>query len=171
MEASQEEADSGAVDFCTPAPSAARRRRLPCRAVDQAPPPTLPTWAPKKHGDATKDLSAFEKRLICKVQDSLAAMLKEEDSPLLKNEEWPHSNQSNPLVGVVSHLCGSVQSAVSRCVAEASRTGGVLRSAAEGGRKKERPYGDYGEERRAGEWVALRRTAKAHCGRPQVWNG
>ena len=66
MEASKEEVESGAVAFCTPAPSAAKRRRLPSRAVDPVPPPTRPTWEPQKHGNARKDLSAFEKGLYAK---------------------------------------------------------------------------------------------------------
>ena len=61
-------------------------------------------------------------------------MLKQEVSPLLKNDEGFRTNPMSPIRKIVRQLFGVCQSAVSRCVAEASRTGGVMRSAAEGGR-------------------------------------
>ena len=76
--------------------------------------------------------------LICKVHDALAAMLASEASPLLKNAEWFRANRSGPMGKIVSQLCGVGQTTVSNCIAEASKSGGVLRSSATcGGEKKD----------------------------------
>ena len=137
--ASREDADASAFAFCTPAPSTAKRRRPSGRSGNLGTPAPRPEWAPAKNSNSRKDLSAFEKRTIRKVRDDLESMLKEDESPLHRNADWFRANPGGPLRKMVSQLCGVGQTAVSRCLSEASKSGGVLRSSAPGGRKKKDP--------------------------------
>ena len=145
--ASREDVEAGAVDFCTPAPSTAKRRRTSGRSAGPDQPVPRPVWAPAKNSNSRNDLSAFEKRMICKVREALESMLKDDESPLRRNADWFRPNPGGPLRRIVSQLCGVGQTAVSRCLSEAPRSGGVLRPSAPGGRKKERPDGDKNEGR------------------------
>ena len=137
--ASREDVEAGAVAFYTPAPSTAKRRRASGRSADPAHPAPRPVWGPAKNSNSRKDLSAFEKRMICKVHDALGPMLKEEESPLRRNAGWFRASPGGPLRKIVSQLCGVGETDVSRSPSEASKSGGVLRPPAPGGRKKKDP--------------------------------
>ena len=99
------EAELGGVAFCTPAPSNVNRRRKAGAAGTQTNPPPRPEWETQKPERSRKGLSAFEKRMICKAHDSMAAMLNNEDSPLLKNGQLPRDNPSGAMRQIVIQLC------------------------------------------------------------------
>ena len=82
-----------------------------------------------------------KKRAICKEHGSPEAMLKKDTSPLRRGAAWVRGNSSGPTRKIVSQLFGVGQTAASSCVAEASGSGGVLRSSAPGGSKKKVPMG------------------------------
>ena len=144
--ATREDVELGAVALCTPAPSSAKRRRMGCFTGNLETQPPRPDWAPEKHGKSRKELSAFGKRLICKVHDALTAILANDDSPLLKNTERPRANRRGAMGEIASQLFGVGQTTVSNCTAEASKRGGgfALLGCMRG--KEERPKRDNDEK-------------------------
>ena len=72
--ATREDVEAGAIAFCTPATGSAPRRRPAGSAEHPDQPAPRPEWEPTANSNSSNDISAFEKRMICKVRDSLSTI-------------------------------------------------------------------------------------------------
>ena len=126
-----------AVGFPKLAPSSAKRRRPSGGAEHPEQPTPRPKWGPAKNSHARKDLSAFEKRAICKAHDSRGVMLKNTESPLLRESDFFRESPIGPIRKIASQLCRVGQISVSICFEAAPRSGGAIRSSAPGAGKKQ----------------------------------
>ena len=120
-----------------PARGCAKRRRPSFGAGNPDRPAHLTAWAPTKNSNSRNDILVFEKRVICKVHDPRRYFVG--TPPLNRGADWSGANSIGPIRRIATQLRGVGKSAVSWRVAEASRSGGSLRSSAAGGRKEKGP--------------------------------
>ena len=134
---SAEDFHEGKVAYCTPAPRVLKRplSKDAKRCQERG----RPAWASRGLPHSRKDLTAAEKRIVCKVHQNLKAMLDSADGPFLKNEEWWSSHKGGPMREAVAQLCGISASTVSRITREAESASGILVSSQSHGPRKKSP--------------------------------
>ena len=103
----EEDVAMGMVAFCTPAPSAAKRR-LSVGAGAEEP---RPFWSHSRVEKSRIDAAAPEKILVCGVYQKLNEWLGRwkgdpSDVPVARNEEWFANNRSGPIREIAAHLLG-----------------------------------------------------------------
>ena len=132
-----EDFHEGKVTYCTPPPRVLKRPLITdakrCQERGR------PACASRGLLHSRKDLTAAEKRIVCRVHQNLRVMLDSADGPFLKNEEWWSNHKGGPMREAVSQLCGISARTVSRITQGAESTSGILVSSQAHGPRKKSP--------------------------------